>query len=343
MIVTGGRGFIGRRLLGPLVANGASVSALVRSGHDRGLLGAAGARVSVAAIRPGPKLVNALAGHDVLINLAYDMRAGMAENVETFDALIGAAKTAGIQRVVHVSSAVVYDAWPDGTITENSPMSETRNSSYRDAKLHMENSLLDSELQAAILQPTIVYGTGSALWTVAPMAALAGGGVVLPDPIGSCAAVHVDDVVQAAVLAADLTGLQKERFLISGAAPVPWDAFYEGYRNILGHGTIIRKPAAELMDALGESSSVLTSSGPSIAARISASLRRIVGNRRFEQIRDIAAGLPGRGGPAWPDRHMMALYSANPSVSIEKARSVLGYDPQFDFQRGLAQIAANKG
>ena len=339
VVVTGARGFIGRRLLAPLVVAGAEVTALVRSGHDRSVMQAAGARVAIAPIRAGAVLDAALAGQDVLVNLAYDMRAGMADNLATFETLMAAAGWAGIGRVVHISSAVVYDGWPDGVIDENSPITEPGDSSYRQAKISMENSLLNGVIEAAILQPTIVYGPGSAMWTTAPMAALTGGGVVLPEPVGNCAAVYVDDVIQAILGAATCTSLGRERFLISGADPVGWDEFYRGYRDILGQGDIELRPVGELLASLGEAPVGQVASGPSMAARISASLRRAVGSRRFEAIQGRVRGLRKSSGLTYPDRHMLELYRGKPAVSIAKARSVLGYEPDFDLARAMAAIA----
>ena len=247
VVVTGARGFIGRRLLAPLVVAGAEVTALVRSGHDRSVMQAAGARVAIAPIRAGAVLDAALAGQDVLVNLAYDMRAGMVENLATFETLMAAARRAGIDRVVHISSAVVYDGWPDGVIDENSPITDRAIAAIDKLKYQWKNSLLNGVIEAAILQPTIVYGPGSAMWTTAPMAALTGGGVVLPEPVGNCAAVYVDDVIQAILGAATCTSLGRERFLISGADPVGWDEFYRGYRDILGQGDIELRPVGELL------------------------------------------------------------------------------------------------
>jgi nucleoside-diphosphate-sugar epimerase len=36
-----------------------------------------------------------------------------------------------------------------------------------------------------------------------------------------------------------------------------------------------------------------------------------------------------------PDDYLRALYGARATVSVEKARRVLGYEPAFDFERGM--------
>ena len=207
----------------------------------------------------------------------------------------------------------------------------------------MENMLLSSEFEVVILQPTIVYGNGSAQWTTAPMRALTSGGVILPDPCGQCAAVHVDDVVQAFVKAVELAEIKHDRFLISGADQPSWIEFYEGYRDILGQGKIITEPAINLQARLGEMKSDNTNFSPSIAAQISARLRRIMGTRAFEKTVGIARSMRGPGAPHYPDQHMLAILMANPVISIEHARNQLGYEPQVDFQQGLAEIKEGMG
>ncbi len=338
--VTGAGGFIGSRIVATLLAEGARVTALLRSAHDAARLRAMGAQVAVAPLKAGARagaaLDGALAGADVLVHAAHDMRAGLSENLAGFDALMAAASRAGVARVVHLSSAVVYDDWPDGALSEDSAISTDTGGDYRQAKITMENRLLEADIDVAILQPTIVYGPGSAFWTEAPLAALAASGVVLPEPCGLCPAVHVQDVARAVALAAAAPARLHDRFLIAGPDAPGWDAFYDGYRAILGRGEILRRPVAELAARLGPDPAG-GGGGPSAAARLSALARRLIGSRRFDRL--LARLRPRARGPVWPDRHLLALYRARPEISTARARQALGYVPQVDFATGLAGIA----
>ncbi len=340
--LTGARGFIGSHLLNALLAGGAQVTVLLRTGHGAGRLRKAGAKVVIAPLQAGAALNTALDGQEILINTAYDVRASKAVNMAAFDALLGAAKTAGVQRIVHTSSAVVYDSWPNGVIDENSTISPNTGGDYRQNKVAMEQKLMASDFKVVILQPTIVYGPNSAMWTRAPMEALAAGGVVLPTPCGTCAAVYIDDVVQAFVRACELIDPQRERFLINGPGTVNWQEFYQGYRDILGRGDITLKPADELTARLGPAPQNGVASGPSLAARVSAQARRLIGTQAFDAVIGRLRNLRHPSGPQYPDRHMLTLMLASPEVSIDHARKRLGYVPTFDFQRGLAEIAAHK-
>ena len=339
--VTGASGFIGGRLVAALVAEGARVTALVRSRHGAAALQALGAQVVVAPLVAGPGLPAALAGQDVLFHFAYDMRASGADNLVAFQALVTAAQTAGVKRIVHASSVVVYDDWPDGRLTEASPISSATGGGYRQAKMVMEAALLAQAIPVAILQPTIVWGAGSAQWTEAAFAALRRGGVVLPDPVGLCPALHVGDLVQAALRAAVLPDLGQERFLIDGPERITWAQFYQAHADSLGQGQVILRPRAELEARLGpQPTPGRGPQGPSAAARVSAGLRRLVGNRRFEAAVAAAKAMKGSTGPSYPDRSQLILWSARPEVATDRAAARLGYAPSVTLVAGLAAIAA---
>ncbi|MFP3380520.1 hypothetical protein SB767_29820, partial [Bacillus sp. SIMBA_069] len=96
----------------------------------------------------------------------------------------------------------VYDDWPKGSVSESAPMDRPGGSPYRRAKIAMERRLMAGKLPAAILQPTIVWGAGSSLWTDGFAEALLAGAVLVPEPEGLCQGVYVEDVVQACLRAA---------------------------------------------------------------------------------------------------------------------------------------------
>lgn len=339
--VTGANGFIGRALVASLCQNGAKVTALLRSRHGMDRLATMGAATRIAPL-DSPAMAQALRGQAVLFHCAYDMRASGAANLAGFSALIGACEQAGLPRLIHASSAVVYDDWPNGTITESSPVSTLSGGPYRQAKIAMEARLWASSLQTAALQPTIVWGPGSAMWTNGPIAALRGGGIILPDPPGLCAAVHVLDVVQAALRAAMVPDLGHDRFLINGPGTPTWADLYRGYADLIGSGEVRLEPHASLFARIGTPPPAAAQDDndqPSVAARISAALRRAIGNQAFETATARLRALRPSRGPKEPDPWSLALFSARPVILSTHAKTRLGYQPMFTLPAGLADLA----
>jgi nucleoside-diphosphate-sugar epimerase len=337
VLVTGASGFIGRRLVAALIKAGATVTALGRGRHSAAALAGLQVRMISGDMADPQAMAMAVAGQRVIFNLAYDFRASGQANVDGLNCLLMAAQSARCGRIVHASSIVVYDDWPGGAIAETSPM----NRPYRHAKIAMERRLMAGPLPAAILQPTIVYGPGSSMWTDGFAEALRSGAVVLPDPEGLCQGVFVDDVVQGMLLAAVVPDLRQERFILNGPAPFKWSDLVGGYRDILGRGEVRFRPSAELAPAVAHADEVPSEveQGPSAAARISALGRRVLGRERFEGLVRAVKRRLKPGGEMRPDAHLYELYTASGDSPPDLARQKLGYAPQYDLAKGLAATA----
>lgn len=330
VVVTGATGFIGRRLVTGLLDLGANVTVILRSGHGAKALQTRGVNVCIGALTDPETVESALKETDILFHLAYDVRASGRENMAAFSVLHRAVQASDIDRVVHMSSMVVYDHWPDGVIDQQATATRTGREDYRDTKIEMEVALLAGPKPVAILQPGIVFGPGSAMWTDAPREALKRGPVILPDPIGLCPAIHVDDLVQATLRAALVSDLAQERFIVTGPGKPTWGDFYKSHITAIGEGAVEYRPLQELegrLPAVNEPSPATAS--PSLAARVSKVLRQIVGRRLFEAtVRATKRSLASKG-PIFPDRSMLRLYAANASISDAYTRKRLGFVPAF--------------
>lgn len=336
VFVTGATGFIGKRLVPALLQTGARVTVLLRSRHGASALEKMGAQTLIGSLGDRAFLETVLREQDVLFHLAYDMRATANDNLTQFNLLRTAAETAEVGRIVHISSIVIYDGWPQQDLTEASSGARSGGGAYRQAKRVMEQTLMDATCPVAILQPTLVYGPGSVFWTDQLAAWLAAGTVVLPDPEGLCNAVFVDDLVQAMLRAARLEDLRHERFIISGAAPIAWSDMMNGYADIIGRGNIRYVPQAELAARLPPATPEDSADTQSLAARISAAARVWMGRERFETlVHGVKQRLP-HPDEIYPDRYMLNLLSARGHCQIDHARTRLGYTPEYDLKAGLA-------
>lgn len=339
VLVTGASGFIGRRLVAALCASGAEVTALVRSRHGLTAFDGQPVRPVLASLADADKLPAAVAGQEVIFSLAYDVRAPAQTNLDGFANLVRTAEAEGKARIVHASSIVVYDGWPDGPVSEATPMDKPGGGPYRQAKIAEERQLMGGSLAAAILQPTIVWGPGSSLWTDGLAEALLAGAVLLPQPEGLCQGVFIDDVVQACLKAAIVPDLGRERFIVNGPAPFAWSALLSGYAGLLGRGEVRFRPAAELAPPADAGPKGGAPQKPPLAARVSAAGRTILGRDRFEALlRHVRRHLK-QGGEMRPDAHLFQLFTASGACPPDLARARLGYRPAFGLQEGLAATA----
>ena len=349
VLVTGASGFIGGRLVERLVLEeGAQVRAAVRTFRRAARV----ARFPAAAVdlrrfdladRNGPAAADRLVeGCDTVFHLARDIRAPAA-NEAGVRALAGACIRAGVRRLVHVSSLAVYEPLPDAPLTETSPSGRQPDNDKFMAQRELMRMVRAGGIDAAIIQPTIVYGPFSGYWTDRPAAMLRAGVVALPAPgDGICNAVYVDDVIRALFLAAVRDEAAGEAFLISGAEHPTWRQFYRACAQALARSGAVRLLAYEEIERRNrrrERRAALPTP------------KRVLGWRPLRPLRDALRQAvyrrPGARGRAaaksdellLPPKRLLDLYAARCPVRIDKARRLLGYEPEFGLERGMALTA----
>ena len=208
-LVTGGRGFIGRRLVAALQADGVRLRVLTRSAarasHE--LQGDLSDPASLAAACAGIDTVFHCAGHAHAFGALSEADAlrHRQVNFEATRALAEAAGEAGVARFVSLSSVKAMGEQLDACIDEDWPVPPE--SAYGKAKRAAEDALLAAAerygMHVVSLRLAMVYGAGGR-GNLERMASLVRRGVFppLPETGNRRSMVHVADVVAAMRLVA---------------------------------------------------------------------------------------------------------------------------------------------
>jgi nucleoside-diphosphate-sugar epimerase len=340
VLVTGATGFIGGRLVEKLILqHSADVRALVRHFGHAARLARFDLEMVSGSIEDQDAVEKAVTGTEFVFNLAYVTSNSVSENTGAMAHLVEASLTGGVRRLVHISTYSVYEPFTDGVIDEATPVGPGAYG-YPKAKIAVEEQVMaavrERGLPAVILRPTIVYGPFGGHWTDRTAKNLIKGRVVLPDEGGGlCNGVFVDDLVDAMILASVRPEAIGETFLISGPDQVTWRTYYETMQRCLGVDTL-RFMERTAPDRPRTGPPERTTGDTRSPARFK--VRHRLGSMlTSEQKRRLRRGLRRytKRGTA-PKISTDYDYTAKPVCRIDKARHLLGYDPKFDFEAGMA-------
>lgn len=349
ILVTGGSGFIGGRLVEVLAGRGFTIRVATSDFRHCQRVSRLPVELVKADLGDHEALSRAAADCNVVFHAAYRFGGRPGDerriNLEGTRALAESFLNAGGHRFVHLSSIVAYGEPCDGEITEESPQ-RASGDWYGGIKRSIELALLElyraRGLAVTILQPTIVYGPYGQAFTVRLLEELRSTQVGLPAG-GLCNAVYVDDVIDAMILAAERDAAIGETFIISGAAPTTWREFYHAYEKMLNKEAVVELDQAQIN--LLRPTPTEHSGG---WRGVWAGARRVIPDPAKALIKRSCKSVLR----AWPGASKMrpslfvhdgfwaALYAAKSHARIDKARSQLGYDPAYNLETGMALTAA---
>lgn len=240
VVVTGAAGNIGRALVEAYLARGDEVTAIDLAEQHDPRVHAVRADVS----RPG-SWEQELAGAQVVVHAAAivaeagDRDRFVAVNVVATRRVAEAAADAGVARLVHLSSIVVYgNRFPAGSLrTESDPLVPT-GAPYTDTKIAAEQAVLavaaERDLPVTVLRPGDVYGPRSVPWVLRPLAMMRRRQFVLVDggrwPLSP---IHLDDLVAGILVAGDAEVAAGRTYNLAGP-PVSARSFFTHHAKHTG-------------------------------------------------------------------------------------------------------------
>ncbi|MDP1717501.1 MAG: NAD-dependent epimerase/dehydratase family protein [Burkholderiales bacterium] len=150
-----------------------------------------------------PLLAQRMENHNILINMAFVVLRGHMTEAEMFDinvkgshAVFHAARRAGMQRLIHLSSASVYGSGVH--LSEHAPLAPLPQFLYARHKAHLEQLLAIEFPECVRLRPHIILGPQAQPLLKQLLSQPCY--VRLPQPQPRLQCVHEDDVAQAIML-----------------------------------------------------------------------------------------------------------------------------------------------
>lgn len=316
-LVTGATGFIGSAVAKRLKQAGHDVRALVREPGKLKAVGLDDVETAIGDITDKDAVARACEGCDVVFSIAGTFRepdlsdARYREvNVDAVRYLLEGAKAAGIKRVVHCSTVGIHGDVKGEPANEDSPIipdgiyEATKSEGDRVAREHGDAL----GLEVVVLRPSPVYGPGDT--RLLKLFKLAGKDplIMLGNGEACYHLVHIEDLSEAFLSAANADDVAGEAFIIGGAERPSLNEMIKELRQVLGKGQGGKTIRIPVMPVLW--------------------------------LGDICEALCRPLGISPPIyRRRVEFFVKNRSYDISKAKQRLGYKPKIPMEQGLAQTA----
>jgi nucleoside-diphosphate-sugar epimerase len=303
--VTGAGGFIGNAICRRLAGEGAEVRGLDIDRAAAGRVEMAGAAFFEADITNREALCAALEQVDLVVHTAAQVRdwGSMDEfvgvNVAGTANVLDVCDEVGADRVVHISSVVVY-GYENRSEQDETAFRRAHGIPYIDTKSASDR--LACRRGAVVIRPGDVYGPGSVPWTLRPLEMARAGQLAVPGRgDGLMLPLYIDDLAEAVVLAL-ASGEPGEAYAVwDDRARVTFEEHFNRLAQFAGGREARRLPRP-----------VLELAGMAI--------------ERWAKLR----GEP----PAFTAR-AVTFIDRRGTVSVAKARKQLGWEPRVSYEEGM--------
>jgi len=315
VLVTGGTGFIGRRLIDRLLALNQEVVSFALPGEP--VPDSWGDKVKVLRgdITNADDVVAAMTGIHTVFHLAavvgmgaYDIH--WAVTVEgsrnVYDAAVEEAT-----KVVLASSIVVYGDRIQSEVCHEGLEHGQYQGAYSRAKMAQEKLArtyqAERGLALVVIRPANVYGAGSGPWVEGMLGMIQGDMLtVMGDGSGNAGLVHVDNLVEAFLLGATNPNAVGQIYTVCDGLDVSWGQYLNDLADMVGKSPLPNTPLEPLFEAA----------------------------REHENPEKLEAM---EGMPTFP-LEILNLVGSDNRFDTRKLREELGWKPHFSYAEALDEI-----
>lgn len=338
----GASGFVGSRMVEMFHLGGlGEVRPIVRSFGGLARLARFDLDCRLADALDEAALTKAFEGCDVVIHSV----AGHPEVIEgSIATTYKAASSAGIKRIVYLSTASVFGQAPAVGTDDSTPISDRQAQDYNNWKVRAERSLLrerqNGSVEIVIIRPGIVFGPRDRWISALASELLSGTAYLVNGGKGICNSIYVDNLVHAAHLATTADGADGQAFTVGDDETVTWNQFYEGVAQKLGipvdeirnvSPPVFNKSFKTRIDEF-RSLKATQAALPIFPSKLKRSVKAAL-NAWPET--PVPSQWAGNGGPT-PNvtMEMTELHQCPYKLPHEKAERLLGYKPIVSFEEG---------
>jgi len=305
--VTGAGGFIGNAVCRELVERGAEVVGLEVKPETAARVMETGASFEACDVTDRAALDRALEGVELVVHTAAHVREWgsmddfVRVNVGGTRNVLDAAERAGVERVLHVSSVVVYGYDAPGELDEGA-YHRTYGIPYIDTK--SASDALALRRGAIVVRPGDVYGPHSVPWVVRPLELAKSNQLMVPgEGDGVMLPTYIDDLVEAILLAL-ANGERGRAYTAWDGEPVTFEEYFNRIAAIAGGRPARRMPRP-------------------LATAVAAA---------FEAIAS------ARGNPPRFSRNAITFIDRRGAASNRRLREELGWEPRVDLDEGMRRV-----
>jgi nucleoside-diphosphate-sugar epimerase len=311
ILVTGGKGFLGSHLVERLIELGFNVRIFARANDDKNRKGNSESDVIEGDIRNIQDVYKAVKGVDRVIHLVSNFRKGGSDKKEAYDInvtgtenVLKAASKFNVKQLIHCSTIGVHGNVREIPANEETPFNP--GDLYQETKLIAEKKVRkfysQTGLPTTVIRPISLFGPGDLRMLKLFRMIKKGRFVIVGNGKPFFQPAYIDDVVQGFVKCLDSPKALGETFIIGGDEYLPLNDLFHLISKELG----VNPPTIRI---------------PMLPTIWLAVLCEFI-------------CVPFNIEPPL-HRRRVSFFQNNRAFSIEKAKSILEYQPQITLKEGI--------